>query len=69
MSPVDAKKKHFLMKVRLVAFFHLKLLSRKVLRSRVREEMVAIFAMPRFSKSDTNNNLILYMYRILAFEF
>ena len=48
----------------------LKLLSEKVLRSRVRDEdeVVAIVPMPRLSTGDLNNNLIVNMYRLLAFE-
>ena len=67
MSPGDAKKNSFLLKVRLLAVFHLSLLFRRVLRSRVREEVVVIAVMPQFSKGDTNNNLIVFMYRLLAF--
>ena len=51
------KKMNSVLKVRLLAVFQLKLLSKNVLRSRVREEVVAIFALPRLSKGDTNNNL------------
>ena len=55
MSLVLAKKK-FLMKVRLLAVPHLKLLLKKVLRSQVQEEVVVIAVMPQFSKVDININ-------------
>ena len=32
------------------------------------EEVVAIAVMPQFSKGDTNNNLIVYLYKVLAFR-
>ena len=32
-----------------------------------REEVVVIAVMPQFSKGDTNNNLLVYLYRLLAF--
>ena len=32
-----------------------------------REEVVLIAVMPQFSKGDINNNLIVYLYRLLAF--
>ena len=68
MSPVAAKKKQFSFESPLLVVLHLKLLSRKVLRSRVRKE-VAIVAMSRFSQRDVNSALALYMYRLIAFEF
>ena len=33
-----------------------------------REEVVAIAVMPQFSKGDTNNNLIVHLYKLLAFR-
>ena len=67
MSPGVAKRNNFQLKVRLLAVLHLSLLFRRVLRSRVREEVVVISVMPQFSKEDTNNNLIVYMFKLLAF--
>ena len=52
-----AKKNNFQLKVRLLAVLHLSLLFRRVLRSRVREEVVVIDVMHQFSKGDTNDNL------------
>ena len=60
------QKNRFLLRVRLVAALHLSLLFKKVLRSLVREEVVEIAVMPQFFKGDTNNNLIVCMYRALA---
>ena len=54
MSPGVAKNSS-LLKVRLLAILHLSLLFRKVLRSRVREEMVVIAVMPQFTKGCINN--------------
>ena len=68
VSPVVAKKKtFFLLKVGLLAVLQLKLLFKRVLRSRVRKEVVVIAIMPQFSRGDINNNLIVYMYKLLAF--
>ena len=67
VSPVVAKKNNFLLKIRLLANLHLKLLLKKVLRSRVREGLVVIVVMPQFSKGDIKSNLTVYMYRLLAF--
>ena len=67
VNPVVAKKNNFQLKVSLLAVPHLNLLFRRVLKSRVREEVIVIAVMPQFSKGDTNNNLIVYMYRLLAF--
>ena len=69
VSPVAAKKNNFHLRVRLLAVLHLKLLLKRVLRSRVGKEVVKIVAMPQFSKGDINNNKIVYLYRLLAFEF
>ena len=66
VSPVLAKNSS-LLKVRLLAILHLKLPSRKFLRSRAQEKVVAIVAMPPLSRGDIYNNLIVYMYRLLAF--
>ena len=60
-------KNGFLFQVRLLAVLHLSLLFRKVLRSRGREEVVAIAVMPLFSKGDINNNFIVYLYKLSAF--
>ena len=68
VSPGVAKKINFLLQVHLLAVLHFSLLFRKVLRSRGREEVVVIAAMPHFSKGDTNNYLIVYLYRLLAFR-
>ena len=68
VNPVVAKKNFSLLKVRLLAVLHLKQLLKRVSRSRVREEVLVIAVMPQFSKGDINNNLIAYMYRLLAFE-
>ena len=65
VSPGVAKKS-FLLQVHLLAVLHLSQLFRKVLRSRGREEVVVIAVMPQFSKGDTNKNLFVYLYRILA---
>ena len=67
VSPGVAKKNSFLLQVHLVAVLRLSLLFRKVLRSRGRKEVVVITVMPQFSKGDTNNNLIVFLYRLLAF--
>ena len=67
MSLVAAKG-NFLLKVRLLVVLPLKLLLRKFLRSRVQEEVVVIVVMLRFSKRERKKNLIMYMYRLLAFE-
>ena len=67
VSPAVTKKKQFLLQVRLLAVLHLSLLLRKVSRSRAREEVVVITVMSQFSKGDTNNNLTVYLYRLLAF--
>ena len=61
-------KKRFLLRVHLVAVLHLSLLSRKVLRSRGREEVVAIAVMPQCSKGDISNNLTVYLYKLPAFR-
>ena len=66
MTPGVAKK-CFLLKVRLIAVLHLSLLFRRVLRNRVQGEVVVMAVMPQFSKGDTNNTLIVFMYRLLAF--
>ena len=68
VSPDAAKKNSFLLKVCLLAVLHLKMLSRRVLRSRVQEEVVVISVISQFSKGDINNSLIVYMYRLLAFK-
>ena len=68
VRPVAAKKNIFLLKVRLLAVLHSKLLSEKVSGSRVQEEVVVIAVMPQFPKGDKNNSSFLYMYRLLAFE-
>ena len=68
VSPGATKKNIFLLQVRLLAVLHLNLLFRIVLRSRGREKVVVIAVVPQFSKEDTNNNLIVFMYRLLAFE-
>ena len=65
---VFQKKNNFLLQVRLLAVLHLSLLFRKVLRIRGQEEVVAIAVMPQFSKGDTNNNLLVYLYKLLAFK-
>ena len=67
VSPGLAKSS-FLLQVHLLAVLHLSLLFRKSLRSRGREEVVVIAVLPQFSKGDTNNNLIVYLYRFLAFR-
>ena len=67
MSPGVPKTISFLVKVRLLAVLHLRLLFKRVLRSLVREEVVVIAVMPQFFKGDTLNNLIVYMYRLPAF--
>ena len=67
MSP-GVSKNSFLLQVRLLAVLPLSLLFRKVLRSRGRGEVVAIAVMPQFSKGDTNNNLTVYLYKLLAFR-
>ena len=68
VSPEVAKKNSFLLKVPPLAVPHLRPLLRRALRSRVREEVVVIAVMLQFSKVHIINNLILYMYRLLAFE-
>ena len=52
-----SQKNSFLLQVRLLAVLHLSLLLRKVLRSRGREQKVAMAVMPQFSKGVTKNNL------------
>ena len=61
VSPGVAKKINFQLKVRLLAALHLSLLFRRVLGSRVQEEVVVITVMPQFIKEDINNNLIVYI--------
>ena len=56
-----------LLKVGLLVVLHLKLLSRRVLSNRVQLELVAIVAVPRFSRVNINNNLFVYLYRLLTF--
>ena len=68
MSPGVAKKNNFQLKVLLLAVLRLSLLLRRVLKSQVREEVVAIAVMLQFSKGDISNNLVVYMYRLLTFE-
>ena len=67
VSPGVTKKNSFLLQVRLLAVPHLSLLLRKILRSRGREEVVVIAVMPPFSRGHINNNLIVHLYRFLAF--
>ena len=55
------QKNSFLLKVRLLGVLHLSLLLRRVLRSRVRDEVVVIAVMTQFSKGDIKNNLIVYL--------
>ena len=38
------------------------------MRTGVREEVVVIAVVPQLSKGFTNNNLIVFMYRLIAFE-
>ena len=52
-----SRKNNFLFLVHLLVVLHSILLFRKVLRSRGRGEVVAIAAMPQYSKGDINNNL------------
>ena len=66
--PGVAKKNSFLLQVRLLAVLPLSLLFRKVLRNPGREKVVVIAVMPQFSMGDTNNKLIVYLYRLLAFR-
>ena len=66
MSP-GVSKKQFFLQVHLLAVLHLSLIFRKVLRSRGRE-VVAIAVMPQFSKGDTNNNLTVFLCKLLAFR-
>ena len=68
VSPCFAKENSFLLQVRLLAVLHLSLLFKKVLRCQGREEVVVIAVMSQFSKGDTNYTLIVYLYRLLAFE-
>ena len=60
-------KNSFLFQVRLLAVLHLSLVFRKALRSRGREEVVAIAVMPQYSKGDTSNNLTVYLFKLLIF--
>ena len=64
VSPGVAKKNKFLMQVHLLAVLHYSLLFRKVLRSLGKAVVIAV--KPHFSKGDTNNNLIVYLYEFLA---
>ena len=66
VSPGVAKNS-FLLKDHLLAVLRLRLLFRRNLRSRVREKVVVIAVMPQFSMGDINNNLFIYMHRLLAF--
>ena len=61
------KKNNFLLEVRLAVPL-LKLLLKRVFESQIREEVVVIAIMPQFSKRDNNNNLVVFMYRLLAIE-
>ena len=58
VSPGVAKKNSFLLKYRLLAVLHLRLLLRKILRNWVQEEVVVITVMPRFLTGEINNNLL-----------
>ena len=62
------RKNNSLLQVRPLAVLPLKQLLKRILRNRVREEVVVITVMPQFSKGDINNNLIVYLYGLLAFE-
>ena len=64
-SPGVSKKNNFLFLVHLLVVLHSSLLFKKVLRSRGRGEVVAITAMPQYSKGDINNNLTVYLYKLL----
>ena len=63
-----SQKNSFLFPARLLAVLHLSLLFRKALRSRGRGEVVAIAAMPQYSKGDTSNNLTVHLYKLLKFR-
>ena len=56
VSPGFAKKKHFQLRVHLLAVLHLRPLLRRVLRNHVRKEVVLIAVTPQFCKGDINNN-------------
>ena len=62
------QKKQFSVESPSASRLHLSLLSRLVSRSWVREEVAMIAVMSQYSTGDINNNLIAYMYRLLAFE-
>ena len=62
------KKNNFLLKVRLLAVPHLKLLLKRILRSRVREEVVVMAVVPQLSEGDINNSLFVCIYRLLPSE-
>ena len=60
-----SRKIYLLFLVHLLVVLQSSLLFRKVLRSRGRGEVVAIAAMPQYSKGDINNNLTVYLYKLL----
>ena len=57
----------FLLQVRPLVVLQWKLLSKEVLRSREREKAAVTETMPQFFRGNTNNNSVVYMYRLLAF--
>ena len=66
-SPVS-QRRSFLFPARPLVVLHLSLLFRKALRSRGRGEVVAIAAMPQYSKGDTSNNRTVFLYELLKFR-
>ena len=62
-----SRKRSFLFPVRPLVVLHLSLLFRKALRSRGQGEVVAITAIPQYSKGDTSNDLTVYLYKLLTF--
>ena len=63
-----SQRRSFLFPARPLVVLHFSLLFRKALRRRGRGEVVAIAAMPQYSKGDTSNNLTVYLNKLLKFR-
>ena len=68
MSPGAAEKNSFLLKVRLLAVPQLNLLLRRLLKTSGARRIGRGCRNAQVPKGDINNNLIVYLYRLLAFE-